>query len=74
MKTTIDLPPQILQRAKILATRKRSTLKDLVIAGLDHMLSLETEHTGSEAALTRLRKGFHLGNQPLSREKAHARR
>jgi len=74
MKTTIDLPPQILQRAKILAARRRSTLKDLVISGLDHVLSLETEQTGSEAALTRLRQGFHLGNKPFSREDAHERR
>jgi hypothetical protein len=74
MKTTIDLPPQILERAKILATRKKSTLKDLVIAGLDHVLSLETEQTGNEAALNRIRQGFHLGNKPFSREEAHARR
>jgi hypothetical protein len=38
MKTTIDLPEVMLHRAKVLAARQHSTLKELVIAGLDHVL------------------------------------
>ena len=35
MKTTIDLPEDILYRAKIVAVQRRTTLKDLVIQGLE---------------------------------------
>jgi hypothetical protein len=73
MKTTIDLPEEMLHKAKVLAARQHSTLKELVIAGLDHVLG--TSVSGShDAPLGRLRKGLHLGNKEMSREEIHARR
>jgi hypothetical protein len=73
MKTTIDLPEEMLHRAKVLAARQHSTLKELVITGLDHVLG--TSVSGShDAPLGRLRKGLHLGNKEMSREEIHARR
>ena len=73
MKTTIDLPEEMLHRAKVLAARQHSTLKELVIAGLDHVL--ETTASGAqEAPLRRLRQGLHLDNQVISRDEIHARR
>ncbi len=38
MKTTIDLPEEILHRAKIVAAQRKTTLKDLVIEGLSHAI------------------------------------
>jgi hypothetical protein len=38
MKTTIDLPDEILHRAKIVAAQRKTTLKELVIFGLIHAL------------------------------------
>ena len=73
MKTTIDLPEEMLHRAKVLAARQHSTLKELVIAGLDHVLGT-TASASHEAPLGRLRQGLHLGNQGISRDEIHARR
>lgn len=36
MKTTIDLPDAILHRAKITAAQRKTTLKELIIQGLDY--------------------------------------
>jgi len=36
VKTTIDLPDDLLQRAKIAAAQRRTTLKDLVVQGLEY--------------------------------------
>ncbi len=74
MKTTIDHPEEILHRAKIVAAQRRTTLKELVLSGLDHVLGISTQHQGREDALTRLRKGMNLGSKPLAREEIHARR
>jgi hypothetical protein len=38
MKTTIDLPESLLHLAKVTAVRRRTTLKDLVIEGLDRVI------------------------------------
>lgn len=73
MKTTIDLPDAIFERTKIVAARRRTTLKNLVIKGLETVLR-EEEATPSPAdALARLQRGYHLGNKPLTRDKTHAR-
>jgi hypothetical protein len=36
MKTTIDLPDELLHRAKIIAVQRRTTLKELVVQGLEY--------------------------------------
>jgi hypothetical protein len=38
MKTTIELPDAIVQQAKIVAAERRTTLRDLVLQGLEHVL------------------------------------
>lgn len=72
MKTTIDLPDAIFQRTKIAAAQRRTTIKRLVIEGLERVLNEETPRTVPLDALARLRCGYHLGGKPLSREEAHA--
>lgn len=74
MKTTIDLPDDVLHRAKIVAAQRRTTLKELFLAGLELVMKLDTDAPARQAALARLRQGLPLGGQPLTREQAHERR
>ena len=51
MKTTIDLPDALLHEAKVLAARRRTSLKALVEKGLEHILhgtSSATEASSTE--------------------------
>ena len=75
MRTTIDLPAALLERVKISAAKQQTTMRGLVIKGLEAVLNAETpaDPTATRSALQRLRKGFALGNQPLSRDQSHAR-
>lgn len=73
MKTTIDLPEALLEKSKIAAAKRRTTLKNLVIEGLETVLAANGEDSDSTAALKRLHRGYRLGGKPLSREEAHAR-
>jgi hypothetical protein len=75
MRTTIDLPDPLLERVKISAAKQQTTMRDLVIRGLESVLNQSTavETVSARSALQRLRNGYALGNQPLSRDQAHAR-
>jgi hypothetical protein len=75
MKTTIDVPDELLHRAKIVAAQRRTTLKDLIVAGLDRVLRSDSDSQSPErkAALERLQKGFRLGADPLTRDQTHER-
>ena len=73
MKTTIDLPEGLLHRAKVVAAQRRTTLKELVVAGLDWSLRSDAKSPDRQAALARLQKGLRLGGQPLTRDQAHER-
>lgn len=73
MKTTIDLPDDLLHRAKVAAAQRKTTLKELVQTGLDWVLRTSADDPGHAAALARLQKGLHLGGQPLTRDQTHAR-
>jgi hypothetical protein len=72
-RTTIELPDAILERTKIAAARRRTTLKNLVIEGLETILNEEASSPEPAEALARLHRGYHLGNQQLTREQTHAR-
>jgi hypothetical protein len=73
VKTTIDLPDDLLHRAKVAAAQRRTTLKELVQTGLDWVLRLDAGAADRPAALARLQKGLRLGGHPLSRDQAHER-
>jgi hypothetical protein len=73
MKTTIDLPDSIMERTKIAAARRRTTIKNLVIEGLEAVLREDAPPSPPADALARLRHGYHLGGQPLTRDQVHAR-
>jgi hypothetical protein len=74
MKTTIDLPDEVLHRAKIMAAQRRTTLKELFLRGLELVMKTETEAPVRQEALARLRQGWHLGGKPLTRAQIHERR
>ena len=73
MKTTIELPDAILERTKVAAARRRTSMKNLVIQGLEMVLQNEVAPAPPAEALARLRGGYHLGGQPMTREEIHAR-
>ena len=73
MKTTIDLPDSLLEQTKIAAARRRTSIKNLVIEGLERVLREEAPASPPAEALARLRKGYHLGGQTLTRDQVHAR-
>ena len=73
MKTTIDLPDALFQQSKITAAKRGTTLKNLVIQGLETVLKSDTSTHVAEDALSRLQRGYHLRNKPLTRDKIHVR-
>ncbi len=73
MKTTIDLPEELLERSKITAAKRRTSFKKLVIEGLEKVISSDETLPSSSDALKRLRRGYKLEIKPLSRDEAHAR-
>lgn len=73
MKTTVDLPDSLLERTKVAAARRRTSIKNLIIEGLEVVLGGEAVVPVPADALARLRQGYHLGGQALSREETHAR-
>ena len=73
MKTTIDLPDDILERTKIAAARRRTSIKNLVIEGLETVLREDSPSLPPADALARLHRGYHLGSLPLTRDQAHGR-
>jgi hypothetical protein len=73
MKTTIDLPDEVLHRAKIVAAQRRTTLKELFLSGLELVMRSDVEAPARLGALARLRHGFNLGGKPLTRGHVHAR-
>lgn len=75
MKTTIDLPPELLEKSKILAAKRQTSFKRLVIEGLESVLTKGTDTTAESAsAIERLKAGYRLGGKkPLSRSEIHER-
>jgi hypothetical protein len=73
MKTTVDLPDSILERTKIAAAKRRTSIKNLIIEGLETVLREDVTAEPPTEALARLQKGYHLGGQPPTRDQAHAR-
>lgn len=43
MKTTIDVPDDLLHRAKVVAAQRRTTLRELVVKGLDRAIQEQSD-------------------------------
>ena len=73
MKTTIDLPEDVLRRAKIVAVQRKTTLKELVITGLNLAISPEVTPVDQASPLERLHRGLRLGGRRMDRDQTHER-
>ena len=80
MKTTIDLPAGLLQRAKITAAQLRTTLKELVVQGLEYATrhefsDPETERKTRNHALLEGLSAIRIGEPvgKLNRDEIHDR-
>jgi len=79
MKTTLDLPDEMLHQAKIIAAQRKTTLKELVIQGLLHVTQTVPDQAGQKRreAMQRLIAGLQAQNTeamvPLTRGEAHDR-
>ncbi|MDA0765306.1 MAG: hypothetical protein O3A92_00585 [Verrucomicrobia bacterium] len=76
MKTTIELPDDLVHRAKVLAAERRTTLRELVLQGLEHVLA-GPQMTARDRAKTLFAAmdelpEFAAGDR-LKRDDAHAR-
>ncbi|MEX0322371.1 MAG: hypothetical protein AB3N63_09455 [Puniceicoccaceae bacterium] len=73
MKTTIELPDDLFMRVKIASAREQRSMKQLIIEGLEYVLSRNEDSIVAEEAINRLEKGYRLGGEPLDRESTHER-
>ncbi len=79
MKTTVDIPDELLHRAKIVAAQRKTTLKELVYQGLDYVLQRPVIDSEAErrAHLKRLLQAMQASNTesmvPLRREEIYDR-
>ena len=79
MKTTIDLPDEILTKAKVFAAEHRTTLRELVVRGLKHVTAAPEEAADQKrkAAMKRLLKAMQASNTepmvPMKREEIYDR-
>jgi hypothetical protein len=79
VKTTIDLPDDVLLKAKVVAAERRTTLRELMIQGIRLITQTppEAEEKERKAALKRLLKGMKASNtepmHPRSREDIYDR-
>jgi len=79
MKTTIDLPDDLLIKAKVIAAERRTTLRELVLEGLKRVTEApsEVEDAQRKATLKRLLKAMQASNtesmSPLAREEIYDR-
>lgn len=79
MKTTIDVPEDVLVKAKILAAERRTTLRELVVEGLRRVTETppEAEQAKRKATFKRLLKAMQASNTepmvPLRREEIYDR-
>jgi hypothetical protein len=72
---TFALDKELLKKVKILAAKKDTSISKLLTKQLARIVSEEGLYESSKKrALTRLRKGYHLGGQILAkREELHER-
>lgn len=76
MKTTIELPDSIARKARLLAVERQTTLRALVVQGLEHVLS-EKQVTAKDRAkklFAAMDKASRItAGQRLNRADANAR-
>ena len=78
MKMTIDLPDELLRRAKVMAAEKRITLREIMVQALEQAMkgtSKEEEDKKRKTKFRLLLKKMKASNtepmQPLNRDELH---
>ncbi|MGF1657678.1 MAG: hypothetical protein ACFCU3_11960 [Verrucomicrobiales bacterium] len=82
MKTTIDFPDDLLQKAKIAAVQRKTTLRELVVQGVAYIISHPEPAPDAESERKRTIKRLLLAMKaestepmvPLTREEIYAER
>ena len=72
---TISLSPELIQKAKILAAQRSTSISGLLAEQIEALIGSEEAYGRSQrAALALLEKGLHLGGIPTaSRDELHER-
>ncbi len=70
MKTTVDLPDSILERTKIAAARRRTTIKNLIIEGLETVLREDAPADDTEAFVAAFSRGSNT-DSPVGKVHRH---
>ena len=72
---TVQLDEVTIQRARVLAARQATSISGLVAAQIERLVEDDDGYERAKAAaLSQLRRGFHLGGGPMpGREERHER-
>jgi len=71
---TLSLEKDLLQKARILAAKKSTSISRLLADELAGMVKKSEQYERAKRkALVDLQQGYHLGGKPASREELHER-
>jgi hypothetical protein len=72
---TISLSPQVIQKARIIAVKRSTSISGLVAEQIEALVSDDDAYERAAAsAIARMKHGFHLGGGPYaSRDELHDR-
>ena len=72
---TVSLTPQTVQKAKVLAAKRSTSISDLLAAQIEALVDAdEAYESAHRAALDLMERGFHMGGvHTISREELHER-
>jgi Family of unknown function (DUF6364) len=72
---TLSLNPRTVQKAKVLAAKRSTSISDLLTAQIDALVNADEDYESAHrAALDLMERGFHIGGvHTISREELHER-
>jgi hypothetical protein len=72
---TVSLTPQTVQKAKVLAAKRSTSISGLLAAQIEALVDAdEAYESAHRAALDLMERGFHMGGvHTISREELHER-
>jgi predicted transcriptional regulator len=72
---TVSLSPQIVQKAKVLAAKRSTSISGLLATQIEAMVAEDDAYESAHrAALDLMERGFHLGGvHSISRDELHER-
>jgi predicted transcriptional regulator len=72
---TVSLSPQIVQKAKVLAAKRSTSISGLLATQIEAMVAEDDAYESARrAALDLMERGFHLGGvHSISRDELHER-